>query len=131
MSEKKENLTPQQEKAVVALVTSPSLETAAKVVGVTVRTLHRWKQEPDFVQALRTARTAIMESTTNRLRTASTSAVETLEELLSCASPSVRARAAEAILSHAFRAVELEDITERLTAIEAKMEGDAQRYDTA
>ena len=44
----REHLTPRQEKAIAALITSKTLEEAAQKAGVNVRTIHRWREDPLF-----------------------------------------------------------------------------------
>jgi hypothetical protein len=43
--------------AVIALLTARNLEEAAKMSGVSAKTLQRWQKLPEFEKALRNART--------------------------------------------------------------------------
>lgn len=122
MSQKTNELTKKQEAAIMALVTEPTIAAAAQKAGVDSRTLHRWKAEEAFAQALRVARSAVMEGANMQLRNASGKAVSTLERLLDSPREDVACRAAVAILSNAYKAVEVEDITHRLDDIERRME---------
>jgi hypothetical protein len=117
MSQKTNDLTPEREKAVAALVTHTTIEAAAAAVGMSRRTLQRWKQEPTFAAAYRAARQSVIESTTNQLRNATGKAVDKLESLLD-GREDVACRAAIAILDRAYKAFELEDLAERLDALE-------------
>ena len=49
-------LRPKQEQAILALLTNPSVEHAARAVKITPRTLYRWLNEPAFEKAYRQAR---------------------------------------------------------------------------
>lgn len=48
-------LSPRQRKAIVALMTSRTADDAARVVGVTPRTLRRWLTDDRFVAELKAA----------------------------------------------------------------------------
>lgn len=47
-----DGLTPKQVQAVAALLTHPTIEDAAKAVGVTRETLRQWQKTPDFARSL-------------------------------------------------------------------------------
>jgi len=49
-------ITPRQEHAVVALLSEPTMASAAKAVGVSERTIHRWLCDPHFLAAYAKAR---------------------------------------------------------------------------
>lgn len=113
-------LTPPKHKAIAALLACRTIGQAAKVAEVAERTLTRWLADPDFKAALAAARRGVFAAAVDGLRQAATEAVETLREVLADkeASAAVRVQAASAILGHAFRAVELADVTERLDRLE-------------
>ena len=108
------------EVAVAALLTQKNHEEAARVVGISVPTLIRWMKEPEFDRAYRAARRATFSQSIARLQQAAPAAATTLmKTLVDAASPaSVRVRAAECILNHAMKAIELEDIEARLAELE-------------
>ena len=108
------------EVAVAALLTQKNHEEAARVVGISVPTLIRWMKEPEFDRAYRAARRATFSQSIARLQQAAPAAATTLmKTLVDAASPaSVRVRAAECILNHAMKAIELEDIEARLADLE-------------
>jgi hypothetical protein len=109
-------LTGLQERAVIALLASPSLEAAAKSAKVSVSSLRRWRLEPAFAAAYRQARFALLEASTAKLRNAASSAVDVLQAAMvdDEAPYSVRIRAAQVILEGAYKSAELEDLSERL-----------------
>ncbi len=78
MSGFSEKLGPKKESAVRALLTARSLEEAAKVAGVTPRTLRRWQKEPEFNAAYRAAKRAAFDQAIARLHHFSSAAVSTL-----------------------------------------------------
>ncbi len=51
-----DDLDPKREKALVALLGNPTIETAARAAGLSERTLHRYLAEPAFAEAYHAAR---------------------------------------------------------------------------
>ena len=121
-----ESITPVQERAITALLSCRTLEDAAREARVAPATLRRWRLVPAFAAAYQAARLALLESATNALRSATSEAVDALLRNLTCGKPAAEIRAAEIILTNAYRSAEVEDLTERIAAIEtfqAKEEG--------
>ncbi len=114
-------LTPKQEQAVLALMTNQGVENAARAAGIGARTLYRWLQEPLFDQAYRKARRAAFGQSAARLQQATGVAVSAiLKVMVDQQTPaSARLRAAELVLTHGAKAIEIEDIEARVTALEA------------
>src|SRR4051812_14419220 len=78
-----DTLTPQQAKAIAALLTTRTVEEAAEKCGVPVRSLHRWKgQNEEFREALRIARSEVVSQAIGSLQAAAVQAVETLREIM-------------------------------------------------
>jgi len=109
------------EAAVAALITQRNQEEAARAVGIGVATLIRWQKDPEFQTAYREARRAAHQQSAARLQQATGAAVTTLlKVLVDPATPaSVKVRAADSVLDHSAKAIELEDIEARVAAIEA------------
>jgi transposase-like protein len=114
-------LTPVQERAIVALLSNSTMKRAAKSVGVDDRTLFRWLQDKDFHAAYRAARRETVTQAIARLQQASSEAVNTLREIVKDKKQPAPARvsAAKAILEFSMKAVELEDMADRVAQIEA------------
>src|SRR5690242_15133805 len=108
------------DEAVAALLTQRNQEEAARAVGIGVATLLRWQKLPEFQKAYREARRAAHGQAVARLQQASSAAVTTLLKLMVEPStpPSVKARAADSVLDHAAKAIELEDIEARVAELE-------------
>jgi hypothetical protein len=106
--------------AIAALLTQKNVEEAATSIHISTKTLLRWMKEPAFDRAFRAARRAVFSQTVARLHQASPAAATTLMKMLvdPTAPHSVRVRAAECILDHAMKAIELEDIEGRLAELE-------------
>jgi hypothetical protein len=110
-----QELTPQQERAITTLLTSPTLEAAAKKARVSTATLRRWRQEPSFAAAYKEARLALLEASTTALRSAAADAVATLTEIMRSqeARPADRVRSAHIVLESAYKSIQFDEITER------------------
>jgi transposase-like protein len=124
MSGLKPKLGSKQEAAVLALLSSKNVEEAARAAGVTPRTLYRWMNESEFDAAYRAARRQAYGQSISRLQQGSTAAATTLLKVMVdvATPPSTRVRAAEAVLNHAAKAIEIEDIDARLRELEAAAE---------
>jgi hypothetical protein len=115
-----------QDKAIIALLTEPTVEAAARAVDIAPATIWRWTQQPEFRAKLRDARRAVMEGAIGHLQQTATEAVEALRRNLTCGTPSVEVRAATAILDQAIKAIELFDMVERLERLEARLAARAE-----
>jgi Helix-turn-helix of insertion element transposase len=109
-----------QEEAIVALLSQRSIEEAARACGTPVRTLYRWLKEPEFHAAYRVARRQAYGQSISRLQQGSTAAATTLLKTMldPNSPPSCRLRAADSVLSHAAKVIEIEDIEARVAELE-------------
>jgi transposase-like protein len=109
-----------KEEAIAALLAQRSIEDAARVVGITARTLYRWLEIPEFREAYFKARRQAFGQATARLQQASSAAASIILTLM--LDPNVpatsRLRAAQGVLEHGARAIELEDLEGRLGRLE-------------
>jgi len=123
MSGHGEKLSRKQEQGIRALLLQPTLVDAATAIGVDERTLRRWlRDDAVFQMAYREARRAVVQHAIVQVQRATGEAVETLRSVMQDAEASASARvsAAKAILDTAVKAVELEDLEARITALEAQ-----------
>ena len=109
-----------QEDAIVALLSHRNTEEAARAVGISTKTLLRWLQSPEFAKAYRDARLAAFHQSIARLQQATPAAVTTLIKVMvdPATPPSTKVRAADSILDHSAKAIELEDIEARIVELE-------------
>ena len=116
-----------KEDAIVALLTTRTVEEAARVVNISPRTLLRWMKEPEFDLAFRAAKRAAFGQAIGRLHHLSSAAVSTLGKVMleGVTPPATKVRAADSILNHTVKAIEIEDIEARVAALEVA----AQRTD--
>ena len=116
--------TRKKEEAIAALLTQRNFEEAARAVGIGAQTMLRWLKVPEFQKAYRDARRDAFSQSIARLQQASGAAVSTLlNVMVDPATPaSSRIRAADSILDHAAKAIELEDIEVRVSELERASE---------
>jgi predicted negative regulator of RcsB-dependent stress response len=109
-----------KEAAVVALLTQRNLEEAAKTVGISANTLLNWLKVPEFQAAYREAKRAAYSQAVARLQQGAAAAATTMLKMMidSNTPASVRIRAAECVMNHATKAIEIEDIEARVAELE-------------
>ena len=119
-----EKLGRKQEDAIAALLSQRSIEDAARACGVGTRTLIRWLKLPEFSAAYRDARRAAVSQSVARLQQATGAAVSTLlKVMIDPSTPaSTKVRAADSVLDHSAKAIEIEDLEVRLTELERAAE---------
>jgi hypothetical protein len=113
-----------QEEAIAALLTSRNVDEAARSIKVSPNTLLRWSDVPEFQARYLAARRQAVHQAIARLQQATGVASLTLLKLMTdpTVPAAVRLRAADGVLTHAMKGIELEDIELRLTALERSSE---------
>jgi len=124
MAGRSEKFGRKKEEAIAALLSQRNIEDAARAVGIGPRTLYRWMKEPAFDAAYRAARRAAFSQSAARLQQMSTAAVSTLGKIMvdPNAPAASRVRAADSVLDHAAKAIEIEDIEARVSDLERAAE---------
>jgi hypothetical protein len=107
------------EALIAALLAAPTLEGAAGLCGVPLSTVKRRLATPEFKKQYTQARAGLLERTTVRLLAATCQAVATLERGLTRGRAADRLRAANSILVHAAKGMELLDLSEQLNELKA------------
>src|ERR1700692_148018 len=112
--------TRKKEEAIAALLTQRNVEEAARAAGIGTQTLLRWLKIPEFHTAYREARRAAFSQSIARLQQATSAAVSTLLKVMVDPStpPSTRVRAADSVLDHSAKAIDIEDIEARVSELE-------------
>lgn len=121
MATTEQKLPPKQEKLIAALMVTATVQAAAKTVGVSETTAHRWlREDANFDAAYRAARKNAVEQAIARVQQTSGVAVQILLSIAADkdAPASSRVAAARTMLELALRAVEFEDLTARVRALE-------------
>jgi len=105
---------------VAALLSQRNIEDAARIAGVGTRTLLRWLKLPEFQATYRQARRVAFGQSIARLQQASSAAVAALLKVLVDPNTpaSSRVRAADCVLDHAAKGIEIEDIEARISELE-------------
>jgi hypothetical protein len=118
-----------KEEAIVALLTTRTVEEAARAAHISAKTLLRWLKEPEFDTAYRAAKRAAFGQSIARLHHLSSAAVTTLGKVMlePGTPPATRVRAADSILDHTTKAIEIESLEARLTELERAAEANAER----
>ena len=98
------------EAAILALLSEPTLDAAAKKSGVSISSLKRWQKRPDFQASFEKARRELAQGAVTQLQSSMTLAAKTLTDVMTNGSKDGdRIRAAAAVLQYGFRGVELAD----------------------
>ena len=113
-----------KEEAIVALLTQRNIDEAARAIEVATNTLLKWMKLPEFQAAYREARRAAHGQSIARLQQATSAAVSTLLKVMVDASTpaSTKVRAADSVLNHSAKAIEIEDIEVRVSELERAAE---------
>ena len=118
------NLTAKQRAAVRALVTSRTVREAEQAAGVSTSTMHRWRKQSAFREAVREAEKALYQDGLRRLLTDQAANLDRIIELRDEGDgDAVRLRAAVALeraLARRFESLTLDEIEDRIAALEAR-----------
>ena len=114
-------LTYKQQKAITALLTTQTIGQAAALCGVSERQLYRWLDEPIFQAALREAGESVTRSALRRLMAGTDKALDTLHGLMDAENESVKRMSAMNWLDTLYKAKELQELEDRLQAIEKEL----------
>ncbi|MFE9391188.1 helix-turn-helix domain-containing protein [Streptomyces sp. NPDC006784] len=105
--------------AALLLARGATTDKAGEAVGVSGRTVRRWREDPDFEAEVQQARRAVLNEAVAALGAAARDAVATLHAALDEDNASVRVRAASVLLSSLPAFAEHADFADRLAALEA------------
>jgi hypothetical protein len=113
--------TRKRQQLIVAQLQHPGIEKAAASIGISGVTAWRISKTPEYQEEYRQARRESYSQSIGRLQQAAIAAASTLLKIMvdPNAPAASRVRAADCVLEHAARALELEDIEVRLHRLEA------------
>ena len=121
-------MSPRKARALVSLLTRPSLKEAAREAEVGEVTLWRWMQDATFKEELRKQRDAVITEALESLKGNMTRATEALIGLLTTQNEALRRHVANDVIGHVLKARELTEIEQRLDQVERLVqEGRTQR----
>ena len=113
-------MTKNQERALTALLSCPTMKAAAAAAGIDYRTIRRYMQNPEFIAEYRRITTELLTDARLRAQQAISPALETLSRICEDdqAKKMERIAAARSILEWSIRLTEMTDIVERIEALE-------------
>ena len=123
-----DGLTGPQAAAIAALLQEPTMQRAADVAGVTVRTLQRWlKDDDNFHRALLRARREAFGQAVGLTQRLAPMAVGTFAKVMNdpAAPAAAKVSAAVALLKFGREGIEMEDFAARLEALERRAQKEA------
>ena len=118
-------MTPRKEKALAALIRAPTIETAARELGIGYSTLRNWlKTDDEFRAEYEKALADIFADASKQACQSLAPAISTLNEIVSneTAPPAVRVQSARVILESALKLAEITDVLSRLEKLEGVYE---------
>lgn len=123
-SNRNSTLSGRQAKAMAVLLGGGSFTEAAQAGGVNERTLRRWRQSPEFRDALAEGERGVITATARRAYSLGSEALATLRNIMvdTSESGSTRVAAARGVLDALLRLHEVYSVNERLTALERQLE---------
>ena len=124
-----DGLTGPHAKAIAALLQEPTMQRAADVAGVSVRTLQRWMKEDNFHRALLRARREAFGQAVGLTQRLAPMAVGTFAKVMNdpAAPAAAKVSAAVALLKFGREGIEMEDFAARLEALERKAQREASQ----
>ncbi len=122
MNASAETLTPRQQLVIAELLSSPSVEEGCRRAKVAKATVYGWFKDSVFRAELKRQRKALVDEAFERLKTGLTQAVDKLLELLQAEGQlGIQLRAAQTLLEHGTRAIELQELESRLEVLEQEV----------
>lgn len=115
-----DSLSMKQRRAVIALLSTATIEGAAAKAGVSPRSVLRWMEDPVFQSAIREAEGQAIDAATRKLIALQDGAILTITSIMADRNTAagVRVRAARTILEMLLKLRELRNLEDRLRLIE-------------
>ena len=114
-------LSPRQMRAIVEILASPSLEEARRRLRAGKDTIYRWMRDPTFQAEMRRQQEAMVEHAFDRLKAGMAQAVDKLMALMASDEDSgIQLRAAQTLLDHGIKIVEIQELESRLKILEGR-----------
>ena len=111
------------ERMIIALTTCKDIATASDELGVTRQAIYNRLQQPAFRQKLQNERQGKFQIANSKLTDKMSQAIETLSSVMNDTevSAGVRIKSAQILLDICLRTTEINDIVERISAIEQSL----------
>lgn len=122
-------LTARQQNAIAALLLCPTIRGASEKSGIPESSLYRWLRSSAFQEAYREARETSLQQAISMLQSATGAAVGVMLSLMADkkSAATVRLASARSVLEYAFKAKEMQEIEERLQALEQALTASRER----
>src|SRR5215831_16080431 len=124
-----ETLTSRQLRVIPYLLASPSIEEGCKRARVGKATVYGWLKQESFREELYRRRKEVVDLAFETLKANVNKATEKLVEHLDSEKETISIRAAESIIEFAQRAIEVEELEQRIGALEKTTRGDHENSD--
>lgn len=111
----------------VALLAKGTVKGAADECGLTVVTIWRYLQDPEFQKQYKASRRQMTETAISKLQAAAGKAVDTLERNLDCGEYGPENTAARVILEQSIKGIELLDLQERIERLEELLQSQGSK----
>lgn len=112
------NLSDKQLKAISLILSAKTLEQGCFQANISKQTFYNWLENPEFKNELTRQRNEVIQEGLSNLKISIKKAVEVLMDCLSSKDESVKRRAANDLLTHCLRLREIEEVEDRLQALE-------------
>ena len=116
-----EKLSPRQIRVIPYLLVAPSIEEGCKRARISKAAVYEWLKDEAFRQELKRQRDEIIERALDSLKANIAKAGETLVKHLDSERENISIRAAESIIEFAQKALEHEELEQRIEALEARV----------
>lgn len=112
-----------REELIIALLQQPSLEKAAASIGISLSTAYRMRRRPEFqAEYLQARREAVWQAIARLQQGCNAASSTLLKIMLDSNSPTgSRVRAADRVIEHARKLMEVEDVEVRLQRLEQQI----------
>lgn len=121
MNKKCPGLSDNQLKAIPLILSARSITEGVERAGISRSTFYDWMQDQTFKAEFERQRRIIVDEGLHNLKLSISEAVDTLLKLLKAESEGVRLRAATSILEHISKFMETEELEQRISEIERRL----------
>lgn len=113
-------LSKNQEKLLIALMTTATIKDASAQAGITTATAYKYLNDPVFKEEYRRVRREAFEQATSKIVGSVDEAVEVLRTVMNDEEEvgATRVQAARTIIANAFKSYEMQEVQERLDELE-------------
>ena len=113
-----DRLVEKQQMVIAHILSSKSIEEACDKAGISRTAYYSWLKDDAFKQELKRQRDELIEYAMGKLKLSVTKAVDELVGLMNSKREDIRRGACRDIIEYALKAIELEDIGQRLEKVE-------------